>query len=39
MPLQFLPLLMLVVMVGVVVVMGVMEVEAAFHCLLLGLQT
>ena len=39
MPLQFLPLLMLVVMVVVVVVVEEMEVEAALHRLLLGLQT
>ncbi len=39
MPLQFLLLPMLVVMVVVVVVVEEMEVEAAFHCLLLGLQT
>ncbi len=39
MPLEFLLLLMMVVMVVVVVLVEEMEVEAAFHRLLLGLQT
>jgi hypothetical protein len=39
MPLQFILFRMLVVMVVVVVVFEAIEMEAAFHCLLLGHHT